>query len=162
MGGVWSEVQLNSSAARLSFPALSIYEAAGTLIVTSPSAPGVSVAVYVVPLPENTLRDPLVTTTSPEPKLAVVSELVKVRERVGSLLVSPSLTSAAVITMVGGVESIEIVNEGLASDSSCQCPFSTLAVITCVPPLNAAEVRITVVSLVVPAAALVAIKVLPS
>ena len=48
---------------------------------------------------------PLLTVMSPTTKLDVASLAVKVRARVASLDVAPSLTSAAVIARVGGVVS---------------------------------------------------------
>ena len=58
---------------------------------------------------------PLLTVMSPTTKLEVASLAVKVRARVASLDVSPSLTSAAVIASVGGVVSDE-ANEKLVSE----------------------------------------------
>ena len=50
---------------------------AATSIVVAPSAVGVNVAVYVVPLPLNELRLPPLTVISPTAKLVVAALLVK-------------------------------------------------------------------------------------
>ena len=53
------------------------------------------------------LIDPPLTVISPAAKFAVASLDVKVNDNVESLLKSPSLTSAAVIVIVGAVPSEE-------------------------------------------------------
>ena len=56
------------------------------------------------------LNAPPETVMSPTTKLLVASLAVKVRERVASLDVSPSFTSAAVIVIVGAVPSYVQLN----------------------------------------------------
>ena len=73
--------------------------------MVAPSAVGVNVAVYVVPVPLNELRLPPLTVTSPTAKLVVVALLVKVTVNVASFVVEPSLTAellplTAVMAMV--------------------------------------------------------------
>ena len=74
-------------------PEASVNVPAATSIVVAPSAVGVNVAVYVVPLPLNELRLPPLTVTSPTAKLVVAALLVKVTVRVASFVVEPSLTA---------------------------------------------------------------------
>ena len=72
---------------------------------------GVNVAVYMVLLTaEKLLMVPPDTVMSPDAKFVVASLDVKVNDSVLSLLVSPLLTSAAVIVTVGEVESYVQVN----------------------------------------------------
>ena len=54
------------------------------------------------------LNEPPVTVTSSSAKLVVASLEVKVNDNVESLLVSPSLTSAAVMVIVGGDTSADV------------------------------------------------------
>ena len=100
--GAISYVQLNSSAAVLSFPAASVNVLPATLMVQAPSAVGVNVAVYEVPEPAKSESVPFVTVISAASKSSVLSEAVNVRLSVTSEEVSPSETSAAVMVMVGG------------------------------------------------------------
>ena len=87
-------------------PEASVNAPPATSIVVAPSAAGVKVAVYTVDDVEaKLLMVPLVTVMSPTAKLEVASLEVKVKESVPSEDVSPSLTSAAVIVIVGPVAS---------------------------------------------------------
>ena len=54
----WSDSTDNCEAALLAFPAASLATPAATSIVTSPSADGVIVRVYVVPLPDRVAEPP--------------------------------------------------------------------------------------------------------
>ena len=56
------------------------------------------------------LSSPLVTEMSPTAKFVVASLAVNVRDKVPSLDVAPSLTSAAVIVIVGAVASYVQLN----------------------------------------------------
>ena len=79
---------------------------AATSMVVAPLADVVKVAVYtVLDVAEKILKAPPETVMSPTTKLLVASLDVNVSERVASLEVNPSTPSAAVITMVGPVES---------------------------------------------------------
>ena len=62
-------------------------------MVVAPSAVGVNVAVYVVPLPLKELSAPPLTVTSPTAKLVVAALLVNVTVNVASFVVEPSLTA---------------------------------------------------------------------
>jgi hypothetical protein len=106
VGAVESCRQLNSSEDKFPFPPTSVKASAATLIVQSPSAFGVNVAVYVAPDPENTESSPLVTVTSVASKSIVDSDDVNVNESVPSDETSPSETSDAVMAIVGGVMSM--------------------------------------------------------
>ena len=87
-------------------PEASVNAPPATSIVVAPSAAGVKVAVYTVDDVEaKLLIEPLVTVMSPTAKLEVASLAVKVRDRLVSADVPPSLTSAAVIVIVGPVPS---------------------------------------------------------
>ena len=77
---------------------------------------------------------PLLTVMSPTTKLEVASLAVKVRARVASLDVSPSLTSAAVIASVGGVVSDE-ANEKLVIEYLTLLSFKTIAPVVVVKTL---------------------------
>ena len=83
-------------------------------MVVAPSAVGVKVAVYVVPLPAKLLSAPLATEISPTAKFVVASLDVKVSESVASLVVEPLFTallpSVAVIVIVGPVSSCTQLN----------------------------------------------------
>ena len=106
VGAVASYVQANCVAAVLLFPAASVNVPAPTSIVVTPSPLGVNVAVYTVELVDaKLLRDPPLTVISLSAKFVVASLDVKVNDSVLSLLVSPLLTSAAVIVSVGAVPS---------------------------------------------------------
>ena len=74
-----------------------------TSIVHAPSPEGVNVAVYVVPAPEKPESIPLVTLMSETSKSEVLSEAVNDIDKFESLDVSPSLTSDAVMVMVGAM-----------------------------------------------------------
>ena len=100
--GAISYVQLNSSAAVLSFPAASVNVLPATLMVQAPSAVGVNVAVYEVPEPAKSESVPFVTVISAASKSVVFADDVNVRLSVTSEDASPSETSAAVMVMVGG------------------------------------------------------------
>ena len=91
-------------------PTASVNVLAATSMVAAPSAVGVNVAVYtVLEVAAKLLKAPLDTVISPTAKSVVASLLVKVRERVPSFVVAPSLTallpSVAVIVIVGAVPS---------------------------------------------------------
>ena len=74
-------------------------------MVAAPPAVGVNVAVYEVPLPEKSLKTPLVTVTSPSTKSVVGSLDVNVSDSVASFDASPLFTPAAVIVIPGAVVS---------------------------------------------------------
>ena len=86
-------------------PAASVNLLEATSIVVAPAPLGVKVAVYVVPDPAKLLNAPPETVISPTTKLLVASLEVNVRDNVPSLDVPPSLTSDAVIAIVGAVPS---------------------------------------------------------
>ena len=87
-------------------PGASVNVDTATSIVDAPSAVGVNVAVYtVLELAVKELRAPLLKVISLSAKLLVASFDVNVSERVPSFEVSPSLTSLAVIVIVGPVPS---------------------------------------------------------
>ena len=101
-GPVLSNVQLNWVATEFPLPIASVKVFSATSIVVSPSWDGVKVAVYTSELVDKKLLKvpPLIVISSIE-KLNVSSLEVNVKDKVLSLLVSPSLNSAAVIVMVG-------------------------------------------------------------
>ena len=74
-------------------------------MVATPPAAGVNVAVYEVPLPEKSLKAPLVTVTSPASKSVVDSLDVNVSDSVASFVTAPLFTPAAVIVITGSVVS---------------------------------------------------------
>tara|TARA_B100001964_G_C13686502_1_gene359867 strand:- start:51 stop:416 length:366 start_codon:yes stop_codon:yes gene_type:complete len=80
-------------------------------MVVEPSALGVKVAVYVVPVPENELILPPVTVISVDTKLLVDSPLIKVTVKLPSFVVEPLFIAvpplfAAVMAMAGAAPSI--------------------------------------------------------
>ena len=79
-------------------------------MVATPSATGVNVAVYTVPLPEKLLKVPLDTVTSSTSKFVVDSLDVNVSDSVASFVVPPLFTSVAVIVIPGAVPSYIHVN----------------------------------------------------
>ena len=86
----------------LLFPPASVNAPPATSIVVAPDAVGVNVAVYTVVLVDaKLLNAPPLTVMSPTTKFVVASLDVKVSAIVASFEVSPSLTSAAVIAIVG-------------------------------------------------------------
>jgi len=90
----------------LLFPAASVKAPDATSTVTAPAAEGVKVAVYTVEeTAEKLLSVALVTEISSTAKFEVASLEVNVSDSVASSEASPSDTSAAVIVMVGAVES---------------------------------------------------------
>ena len=94
----------------LLLPAASVNLPEATSIVVAPAAAGVNVAVYTVDdTSVKLLREPLVTVMSASAKFEVASLDVNVRAKVASLDVSPSVTSAAVIVIVGAVLSTTVV-----------------------------------------------------
>ena len=109
-GAVPSYSQLNSSAAELTLPDASASAPAATLIVVSPSPPGVKVKVYDVPDPVKSEIVPPDTVTSTSSKSVVDSEVVIVTAIVASLEESPSSTSDASMVTVGPVASYSQLN----------------------------------------------------
>ena len=97
----WSDSIENWVAARFALPYASVAVPAATSIVTVPSADGVIVAVYVVPLPANDAEPPL-TVISLTTKLVVVSEKVIVTANVEPVA---GLDALVVIVTVGEVSS---------------------------------------------------------
>ena len=81
-------------------PAESVNLSAATSIVALPSAVGVNVAVYVVPLPEKELNDPFDNVISPTTKFVVDSLDVKVNDKLPVKL-PPLEICEAVIVIVG-------------------------------------------------------------
>ena len=90
----------------LALPTASVATPAATSTVTVPSADGVIVAVYVVPLPER-LEDPPPTVISELTKLVVLSENVIVTSKLEPV---DGLLSELVIVTVGAVPSYVHVN----------------------------------------------------
>ena len=83
-------------------PEASVNLLAATSIVVAPEAVGVNVAVYTVELVDaKLLIAPPLTVMSADAKFVVASLDVNVSANVPSFDVSPSLTSAAVIVIVG-------------------------------------------------------------
>ena len=78
-----------------------------------------------MPDPEKLLNEPPETVMSPITKFVVASFDVNVSARVASLDVSPSLTSAAVIVIVGATESFA-VNVAFAADIALSEASSTV------------------------------------
>jgi hypothetical protein len=116
VGAVPSYVQLNCEAAELLLPTASVKAPAATSIVVAPDAVGVKVAVKTVDDEvAKLLNAPPEIVMSPTTKLLVASLDVKVRERVASLDVPPSLISAAVIAIVGAVVSNVTLPEPLVT-----------------------------------------------
>ena len=97
------------------FPAASVNTLAATSIEVAPAELGVKVAVYTDVLDAaKLLNEPPDTVTSPTTKFAVASLDVNVSEIESSLLVSPLVTVALEIVIVGATVSITksgIVNE---------------------------------------------------
>ena len=89
----------------LPLPTASVNAFAATSMLADPSAVGVNVAVYTVPLPEKLLKVPLDTVTSSTSKFVVDSLDVNVSDSVASFVVPPLFTSAAMIVIPGGVVS---------------------------------------------------------
>ena len=95
----------------LLFPTASVNVLAATSIVVAPSADGVNVAAYTVELVAlNALSAPPITVMSASAKFVVASLDVNVSTIVPSLEVPPSVTSAAVIVIVGDVLSYVQLN----------------------------------------------------
>ena len=92
--------QENWVAAELPLPAESVNLSAATSIVAAPSAVGVNVAVYVVPLPEKELNVPFDNVISPTTKFVVDSLDVKVNDKLPVKL-PPLEICEAVIVIVG-------------------------------------------------------------
>ena len=124
----------------LALPTASVATPAATSTVTVPSAEGVIVAVYVLPLPDSDLVPPE-TVMSPTTKLVVVSEKVMVTSNVDPVA---GLEELLVMATVGAVPSyvhvyvLDAVLPLLPASVNAPAPTDTLGV----PSLVAVQVAV--------------------